>query len=327
MFASFRRPVEWRWCAVALALAVPAVLTPAGCGGGGSGSAPGGGTTRSATTPLYLTDAPLSGATRVDVTISKIEARAAGSAGFVDTGITYAGNLLDLKNTEVLLGQAPLPAGQYTGLRLTLAGATITTADGVTHPLEPVTGLGGGDNRPGGPSLPSAATGKVAEALAKKHGSEVTLAADGRSATLLINAPFTVAADGTGTPLLLDFNVAHSVVATGNGRYLLKPVIPVVHKDEAGEVTGQVTLDPALAAGEGEPEVEVEATPSGQSEAQNATLAEGVRQGGKFRIPALPRGTYDVTVTAQGYAPVTLPSITITPGQKPDLGKIRLRKP
>ena len=305
-----------------------------GCGGGGSASAPGTGATRSATTPIYLTDAPLSGAESVNVTISKIEARRVGE-GFVDTGLSYSGNLLELKNAEALLGEAKLPAGKYTGLRLTLANATITI-NGQTYALEPVTGLGGGSASGNGhlpalpPNVPSAATGKVAEALAR-HAADVTVGADGRSATLLINAPFTVVEDGSAgssAPLLLDFNVAHSVVATGNGRYLLKPIIPVVRKDEAGEVAGEVALEPAPAAGEDEPEVEVAAMASGQTaEAQNATVADGVRKGGKFRIPALPRGIYDVTVTAQGYAPVTLPGVMITPGQKPDLGKITLRKP
>jgi hypothetical protein len=301
-------------------LAAGSTLLMTGCGGGDSGS-----TSRSASTPFYLTDAPLTGATSVAVTLSRIEARRAGE-GFVDTGLTYSGNLLELRNAETLLGEAVLPAGQFTGLRLTLASATITV-NGVTHPLEPVTNLG---NAPvsGSPAPASAATGAVGEALARKHGAGITVNPNGRSATLLINAPFSVAADGTGTPLLLDFNVAHSVVATGNGRYLLKPVIPVVHRNEAGEVTGEVELSPPPAEGAELPEVEVAALPAGRTgETQNATIADSVRQGGKFRIPALPRGTYNVTVTAQGYAPVTLPDVIITPGQKPDLGKITLRRP
>ncbi len=319
---SSRRRARQRCAALVSTLAglaaASGILLACGCGGG---SASGG--TRAQTTPLYLTDAPLTGATAVNVTLSKIEARTAGGESgetYVDTGVTYSGNLLDLKNTNALLGNAPLPAGQYTGLRLTVSAATITV-NGVTYPLEPVTGRGSANDKP--------AHGKAGEAVARKHGADVSVGADGRSATLKINAPFTVAADGTGTPLLLDFNVAHSVVATGNGHYLLKPVIPVVHKDEAGEVSGEVTLSPAPADSDDAPEIQVSAAPagSGEDEAENATAAQGARTGGRFRIAALPRGTYDVTVTAQGYAPVTLPGVLITPGQKPDLGKITLRKP
>ncbi len=315
-----------RSAALFAALAVPTLLLT-GCGGGGGTTTGGTAPTRNATTPIYLTDAPLLGADSVNVTISKIEARTAGN-GFVDLGFGYSGNLLDLRSTEALLGEAKLPAGQYTGLRLTVQSATITI-NGQTFPLEPVQSLGGSNGGNGqSQNKPSAAQGKNGQALARKHSPDITVGADGRSATLLINAPFTVDETGAGSALLLDFNVAHSVVATGNGRYLLKPVIPVVRKEESGEVAGTVALEPAPAAGVEEPEVEIAAAPAGQADAvQNATVADSVRKGGKFRIPALPRGIYDVTLTAQGYAPVTIPSVQIVPGQKPDLGKIILRKP
>jgi hypothetical protein len=280
----------------------------AGCGGGASTAGAAGSGTRSATVPLYLTDAPLSGADAVTVTIDRIEAHAAGGA-FFDTGVAPVAsvNLLTLKDAETLIGSAQLAPGQYTGLRLYLSNPTITIA-GTTYPLIPVGGQG--------------QRGKAG------HATSATPSKDGKSATILIAAPFTVAADGSVTPLLLDFNVAHSVVATGNGRYLLKPVIKLVRHDQAGGVNGHVALDPAP-AGEA-PEVSVSVTPHGESgpdAEENGGDADDASDGGGFRVHALPAGTYDVTVTAAGYAPVTIPNVVITPGQRPDLGTITLRKP
>lgn len=279
----------------------------AGCGGGGGGTAA---TTSGRSTPLLLTDAPLTSAQAVTINIDKIEAHAVGGA-FFDTGIApqTGVNLLNLKDTSLLLGNATLAPGQYTQLRLSISNATITIG-GTTFPLVPVTGHGGGSG-------------------SSKHGADTTAGSDGKTATLLIAAPFTVAADGSSSALLLDFNVARSVVATGNGQYLLKPVIPVVHTDDSGTVMGSVALSPAPDAGT-EPDVDVSVLPHGQtdpSQEENGGEADSAASGGKFQVHALPTGTYDVTVTAQGYSPVTLPNVTITPGSKPDLGAITLHKP
>jgi hypothetical protein len=287
-----------------LLLGLPVLV--AGCGGGSSATT----TTTNASTPLLLTDAPLAGAQAVTVSIDKIEAHAVGGA-FVDTGVAPQPNidLLSLKSTELLLGNAKLAPGKYTALRLTISNPTITIA-GTTSPLVPVTGHGGAS-------------------AAQKHGADTTASSDGKSATLLVAAPFTVAADGSSSPLLLDFNVARSIVATGNGQYLLKPVIPVVHKDDSGMVSGAVALSPPPAPGS-EPDVEVSVMRHGQtdpSQEENGTEADDAANGGGFTAHALSSGTYDVTVTAQGYAPVTLPSVTITPGSHPNLGTITLHKP
>lgn len=299
-------PRRHAWTVLA-ALSLSALLL--GCGSGG-GSSTGGTPTSNASTPLFLTDAPLTGAQAVTLNIDKIEAHATGGP-FIDTGIAPQTNvdLLSLKSTQLLLGNAKLTPGNYTQLRLSISNPMITVA-GKTYPLVPVTGHGGANN-------------------VDKHGADTTASPDSKSATLVISAPFTVAADGSSSPLLLDFNVARSVVATGNGQYLLKPVIPVVHKDDAGMVTGTVMLSPSPADGS-EPDVQVSAMLHGQTDAsqeENGGEADDTSSGGGFRVHALPAGSYDVTITAQGYAPVTLPNVTITPGSKPDLGTITLHKP
>jgi hypothetical protein len=286
----------------------------AGCGGGG----PSGSATLGKAMGIYLTDAPLLGAESVIVSVSKIEALAQGG-GFVDTGIpAFTVDLLTLRNTEQLLGTTQLPIGQYQGLRLTLEEASITV-DGETHPLKPVQSLGGAVTPEGKGA--NAAQGKFAEAMAR-HAATVTVKPNKRSATLLVLGSFTVDENGSASPLLMDFNVAYSVVETGKGDYLLKPVIPLVRKDQAGEVAGEIDL------GENAEEVEVEVVVARpDKKVANAGVADPQSKGGKFRVAALPQGSYTVTVTAQGRTDVILPNITITPGQRMDLGKIVLPRP
>jgi hypothetical protein len=66
---------------------------------------------------------------------------------------------------------------------------------------------------------------------------------------------------------------------------------------------------------------------SGSAAEVNGGDADDTGEGGGFHIHALPAGSYDVTISAPGYAPVTLPNVTITPGQKVDLGAITLHQP
>ncbi|RFP66773.1 DUF4382 domain-containing protein [Hymenobacter lapidiphilus] len=131
--------------------------------------------------------------------------------------------------------------------------------------------------------------------------------------------------------LLLDFDVAKSIVERGNWkpgndkkeRYLLKPVIRVVAQDIRGGLRGTVTPAAALP--------QVLAIRSSITPAD--TFSTSADAAGAFQLGALPSGTYRVeffpTTTApanQGsYKQVTRTGITVTNDQLTDIGSTPLQ--
>jgi len=173
------------------------------CGGGGGGTSTPPPTTASmGTLSVALTDAPACGFDAVNVTVNKVRVNASATASDTDAGwtdITLSParkiNLLNLTNGALdTLGQAALPAGHYSQLRLVL----------------------------------DANNGGMANSVVPTGGLEQTLTTPSavQSGIKLVNE-FDVAA-GQKVDLVLDFNACKSVVTQGKGRYLLKPVIKVV---------------------------------------------------------------------------------------------------
>ncbi|HEU0198972.1 MAG TPA: DUF4382 domain-containing protein [Burkholderiaceae bacterium] len=204
---------RWQW----LGLAIAASIVTAACGGGGGN----GGTTTGqgmGTLRVALTDAPACGFDQVNVTVDRVRVHASASAdeasgGWHDLVVTPPRkvNLLDLTNGVLEeLGQVPLPAGQYTQLRLVLRG----NAGGA--PANSVVPTGGSEQPLDTPSAV-------------------------QSGIKLIH-PFTVAA-GDLADVVLDFDACKSIVRRGNGTFGLKPVIAVLPRVVA-EIVGNV--DPAL---------------------------------------------------------------------------------
>jgi Domain of unknown function (DUF4382) len=196
------------------------------CGGGGDATAPvvgapGGGSTGGAgTLRVALTDAPACGYDHVYITVDRVRVHASSTARDSDAGWSEVVlnpaqriDLLALTNGVLAeLGQTPLPAGQYTQVRLVLrhngsgtpANAVVPSASGVETPLD----------------TPSAT----------------------QSGLKLIH-PFTVQPNSM-ADLVLDFDACRSVVRRGNsGRYNLKPVIAVIPRTTTAIVG---TVDPAL---------------------------------------------------------------------------------
>jgi len=171
----------------------------AGCGGSsGSGNA------ASGILGVSLTDAPACGFDKVYVTVNKVRVHQSSSASDKDSGwsdITLNParkfDLLSLNNGALdNLGEAPLPAGHYTQLRLVLDRNTL-----------------------GGPANSVVLSGTATEIPL------VTPSAV-QSGIKLINE-FDVAS-GQRVDLMLDFNACKSIVKRGNGTYALKPVIRVI---------------------------------------------------------------------------------------------------
>lgn len=174
------------------------------CGGGGGGtSTPPPATASMGTLSVALTDAPACGFDAVNVTVNKVRVNSSATASDTDAGWTDITlnparkiNLLNLTNGALdTLGQAALPAGHYSQLRLVL------DANGGTG---------------------------MANSVVPTGGTEQTLTTPSavQSGIKLVNE-FDVAA-GQKVDLVLDFNACKSVVTQGKGRYLLKPVVKVV---------------------------------------------------------------------------------------------------
>ncbi|MHB8828615.1 MAG: DUF4382 domain-containing protein [Syntrophales bacterium] len=244
----------------------------AGCGGGGD-SSPQAGT---GTLGVSLTDAPAGGFTAVNVTISKVRVHKSSSASENDAGwtdITLAParkiNLLNITNGVLDdLGTTPLSAGHYTQLRLVLVATNGTNlANSVVLTSDPATEIA--------LDTPSAV----------------------QSGIKLINE-FDVAS-GQRVDLVLDFDALKSVVARGNGTYLLKPVIKVVPTQLNG-IDGFV--DTAILGSN----VLVSAQSNGI-----VMCSAAPNQLGEFFLSRLAPGNYDVVITANGRATAVITGVPV----------------
>jgi hypothetical protein len=259
-----------------LATTAIAAATLAACGGGGGDS----GSTQTppatmGTLAVSMTDAPACGFDAVNVTVNKVRVHQSATASDTDAGwtdITLSPakkiNLLNLTNGVLeSLGQTSLTAGHYTQLRLV---------------LDPNTGNGLANS--------VVATGSTTETT-------LTTPSATQSGIKLANE-FDVVA-GQKVDLVLDFNACKSVVTTGNGKYLLKPVIKVIPTAING-ISGFV--NPALLASH----VVVSAQQNGAIVSSTVPTATG-----EFSLSRLAPGSYDVVITADGNAASVVSAVPV----------------
>ena len=260
MRASFSRITLFATTAIAAAVLVA-------CGGGG-GSA--GGVTPPAATMgtlgVSMTDAPACGFDAVNVTVNKVRVHASASASDLDGGwtdITLSPakkiNLLNLTNGVLeSLGQTALAPGHYSQLRLVLDA--------------------------------NAGTGLANSVIPTGSGAEQTLVTPSatQSGIKLVNE-FDVAA-GQRVDLVLDFDACKSVHTTGNGKYMLKPVVKVIPTAING-ISGVV--NPAQLGSS----VSVTAQQNGVVVSSTVPSATG-----EFFLARLVPGNYDVVITADNHA-------------------------
>lgn len=284
-----------------------ALLTACGGGGGGTGATPSGNST--ATLSAALIDGPFrtSGGTvsAVNITISKVEA--VGADGGTQTIATFSPskqiNLLDYQTSALNLGSSQIPAGQYQQLRFILdtsqANNTSVTVNGTTYPL----------------TIPSATGGGFGHATSTDGG-------DGAGTSgVKVNVGLNAQA-GESYGFLIDFNAAESIVQTGSGNWMMKPVLVASAQALAGSIAGTVKNN----AGTAVANAQVVAQQNG------TTINSGVTDAnGNFVINALPAGSYTLVVNntwtsqagaaqtatgADGTAAVTDPNpVTVTGGQ------------
>jgi hypothetical protein len=159
---------------------------------------------QAATFNLRLTDSPFGDARAVLVTFSEVSAHRSDSdwttVPFAAAATSRTCDLKKLENSEDILGTGPLPAGDYTQVRLVVQSARLYF-----------------DNPSTGPAC--------AATIAAPAGA----AADVRipSGEVKLNRGFTLTAEDT-TTMLLDFDGDKSIHQTGNGTYTMNPVIGIV---------------------------------------------------------------------------------------------------
>lgn len=203
---------------------------------------------------VYLTDDPGDyDAVYIDVQDVKINYSSDTSNGWVSLGNVSRGsyNLLDLINDkDTLLADAEINTGRVEQIRLVLGSNNYVVVDGQKHTLE----------------TPSA----------QQSGLKLNIHQD--------------VVEGILYKLLLDFDVARSVHQTGNGKYMLKPVIRTTLVAQGGSIKGFVK--PSTVA-----------TTVFAIRGTNDTVTSTLTQNGSYVIKGLEAGSYNL-----GFLPSDTPT-------------------
>lgn len=252
---------------------VGAAVLLAACGGGGSSSSTG--ATPMGALQMSVTDAPAC-YDHVIVNVAKLRVHTSDNTQTSDADPEWRDivpanapvqiDLVNLTNGQLKdLGNATIPAATYRQIRLVLAstGNTVTPVGGTAQPL----------------TTPS-----------------------GQESGLKIKANFDVLADQT-NDLLMDFDACKSIVVTGSGKYILKPVVRLGAKP-AGAIQGYVSGTVTSSTVNGTTTTTTTGTlrSISVSAQQNGTVIRSTIPDatGKFMLSYLPAGTYSVVVTGSG---------------------------
>ena len=178
-----------------------ALIATSACGGSSTG--PSG---RSGTLTMMLKDSPYTDARAVLVTFSEVSAHRSDQTDGAWTRVPFADNatgrtcdLKKLQTAQDILGTGPLTTGHYTQVRLVVASAAIYF-----------------DNAASGPAC--------AATIATPTGRTAPLEIP--SGEVKLNRDFDITSSTT--TMLLDFDGDKSIHETGNGRFMMSPVIGVV---------------------------------------------------------------------------------------------------
>lgn len=256
-----------------LALAALTLGLAAGCASNPSG--PGYGTMR-----VRMTDAP-GDFDEVNLVITEVSARQEAAA---DSGSEAGGwivlsdgsatyDLLDLRNgVFATIGEGSVPAGRYSQVRLKIGTGSTVVIDGVSHPLV----------------VPS-----------------------GAQSGLKLVGDFDVPDGGT-IDIGLDFDAARSIHQTGNGTWMLKPVIKVLPITGAGSIRGWILPDSTAAT-------------LYLIQAPDTLGSTAAGLDGRFQFSVLAPGSYAVAIAPDsGYRDTTLFGLNVTTGATTDVGVVEL---
>ena len=153
---------------------------------------------------LRMRDTPFTDAKAVLVTFSSVRAHRSDSdwtvVPFINAATTRTCDLKKLETSEDVLGSAGLPAGHYTQVRLVVQSATLFF-----------------DNASAG----SACATNIAPPAGASAPIEIP------SGEVKLNREFDITSNSS-TTMLIDFDGNQSIHLTGNGRYMMSPVISVL---------------------------------------------------------------------------------------------------
>jgi hypothetical protein len=182
---------------------VAVALSAAACGSN-STSSPTSPSTAAATLNVVLKDSPFTDAKALLVTFTTVSVHVTGgdfvALPFVSGAPSRTCDLKKLTSAQDVLGTGPMAAGHYTQIRLVVSTATLYF-----------------DNASSG--SPCAST------IAAPAGGSAPV--DVPSGDLRLNREFDVTSTAA-TTILLDFDGDQSVKQTGNGGYMMTPVVTVV---------------------------------------------------------------------------------------------------
>lgn len=184
-------------------------------------------------------------------------------------------DLLTLRNgNEITLGETELETGTYSQLRLILGSDNEVVVDGQSHSLQ----------------TPSA----------QQTGIKLNINAD--------------IEDGETYSLLVDFDAGRSVVETGNGNYLLKPVLRAANLEATGSISG--SIQPA------------DVRTGVWAISGDDSLSTWTDDEGSFTLLGVAPGTYEVQFRPEGdqYADSTRTGIEVDAQEETDLGTIALEE-
>jgi len=227
------------------------------------------------TVTLHMTDAPKA-VQAVNLVITQVAVNPSGNGA--DNGWEVLRtdsmnvDLLTLQNgVFTTLATGRVAAGSYDQVRLKLGAGSTVTVDGAVYPL----------------TVPS-----------------------GMQSGLKIVGPFTVPAGGT-ADISLDFDASRSIIQTGAGTYILKPVIRVMPSSIAGSISGQVLPTTTLTT------VYAIQAPD--------TVGSAITTNGNFVVSVLPAGTYSLAFhPSASYRDTTLTSVNVTAGNTTNVGTVQL---
>jgi hypothetical protein len=183
-------------------VAAAACALSLGCGDSDTGPSGTTGTMR-----MMLKDSPFTDAKSLLVTFSEVDAHKSDTADSSWAKIPFAAaatartcDLKKLQTAQDVLGTGPLATGHYTQVRLVVSSAAVY--------------------------FDNAATGDAcAPTIAAPAGRTASVTIP--SGEVKLNREFDVSS-GTTTTMLLDFDGDKSVRETGNGQFMMSPVISVV---------------------------------------------------------------------------------------------------
>lgn len=133
----------------------------------------------------------------------------------------------------------------------------------------------------------------------------------GSQTGIKLNHQFDISA-GVTYELLLDFDASKSIHVTGNGTYMMNPVIRVIPLAVSGKISGRILPEEAFA---------YIWTNNGTD-----TISTYASSTGYFKLIAMPDSTYDLHIMSQNslYNDTILTGVTVSSGQETNIGTVIL---